>query len=166
MRWPGWLSNPWLQAVLLGVALFAISLILRAAADTLVGGVSAGPTTPDQVVAARDTLSRLAYAVLLGVLLPAIGETPFAVWIVRRARDDAPSVGLAVTITIIFAAAWLLHGASPGALGQATAFAVMAYAAWGWGRRLGRVRAYVLPTLSHAAWNGIAVALFMANPPT
>ncbi len=157
--------NPWLQAVLLGAGLFAISLLVRAAADTLVGGTSAGPGTPEAVLDARDAWSRLGYGLLIGVLLPAIVETPFVVWVVRRARDDAPGIGLVVVIGIIFAAAWLLHGASPGAVGQATAFAVMAYAAWAWGRRLGRFRAYALPMVSHAVWNGIGLTLFMVNHP-
>ena len=156
-------SNPWLQAVLLGAGLFAISLIIRAAADALVDTSSAGPATPDAVILARDTFSRFGYAVLFGVLLPAVVETPIVVWVVRRVRSDAPDIGLAVVIAIIFAAAWLLHGASPGSIGQATAFALMTYAAWGWGRRLGRFHAYALPTLSHAVWNGIGVAIFIAN---
>lgn len=107
-------TNPWFQAVLLGAGLFAISLILRVAADTLVDGVSAGPAAPDAVVAARDPLSRYAYAVLIGVLLPAVIETPFVVWVVRRVRSDTPGTGLAVAIAIISAAAWLLHGPVPG----------------------------------------------------
>ncbi|WAC59926.1 hypothetical protein [Brevundimonas sp. SL130] len=156
--------NPWLQAVLLGAGLFVLSLLIRAAANMVVGSFTAGPSAPDAMVAAQDTVSRLAYGFLLGVFLPAVIETPFVVWAVRRARDDAPSLALAVIIAIISALAWLLHGMSPGSLGQATAFAVMAYAAWAWGRRLGRLRAYALPTLSHAVWNGIGLALFMANP--
>jgi hypothetical protein len=39
----------------------------------------------------------------------------------------------------------------------------MAYATWGWGRKLGRLHAYALPTLSHAVWNGIGVAIFIIN---
>lgn len=154
--------NPWLQAVLLGAGLFALSLLIRATANTVVGSFTAGPGTPDAMVAAQDTVSRLADGFLLVVFLPAVIETPLVVWAVRRARDDAPSLGLAVIIAIISALAWLLHGMSPGSLGQATAFAVMAYAAWGWSRRLGRLRAYALPTLSHAVWNSIGLALFMA----
>lgn len=156
--------NPWLQAVLLGAGLFTLSLLIRAAADTFVGSMTAGPGAPDDAVAARDAVSRFTYGLLLGVFLPAVIETPLVVWAVRRARHDAPSLGLAIIIGIISAVAWLLHGASPGTLGQATAFALMAYAAWGWGRRLGRFQAYALPTLAHAVWNGIGLAIFMANP--
>ena len=127
-------------------------------------GWDAAYGAPDAMVAAQDTVSRFAYGFLLAVFLPAVIETPLVVWAVRRARDDAPSLGLAFIIAIIAALAWLLHGMSPGSLGQAAAFAVMAYAAWGWSRRLGRLRAYALPTLSHAVWNSIGLALFMANP--
>lgn len=157
--------NPWLQAVLLGAGLFAISLLVRAAADTLVGGTSAGPTTPEAVLEARDAWSRFAYGLLIGVLLPALVETPFVVWVVRRARSDARGIGLVVVIGTVFAAAWLLHGASPGSVGQGLAFALMAYAAWGWGRRFGRWRAYALPIVSHAVWNGIGLAILLVRQP-
>lgn len=156
--------NAWLQAVLLGAGLFALSLLIRATANMFVGSFTAGPGAPESMVAASDAVSRLAYGLLLVVLLPAVIETPLVVWAVRRARDDAPGLGLAVIIAIVSALAWLLHGMSAGSLGQAAAFAVMAYAAWRWSRRLGRFHAYALPTLSHAVWNGIVVALFMANP--
>ncbi|WP_395943037.1 hypothetical protein [Brevundimonas sp.] len=154
-------DNPWLQAVLLGVGLFVVSLLLRAVANTVVGVTTAGPGVPDQVAEARDALSRFGYGLLWGVVLPAVVETPFVVWCVRRVRRDERSIALWVMIGSLSALVWLLHGASPGSLGQAAAFALMSYAAWGWARRLDRLHAYVLPTLSHAVWNGIGLALFM-----
>lgn len=153
------ITNPWVQAALLGMALFAISLLIRATANTLVGSISAGPAAPNELFEARDPLSRFYGDFILAVMLPALAETPVVVWLVRRANSDAPSVGLAITILFIFALAWLLHGMSPGSLGQGAAFALMAYAAWAWGRRLGRLHAYALPMLSHAVWNGIGMAI-------
>ena len=158
--------NVWLQAVLLGVGLFAISLIVRALSDTIVGGISAGPATPEEVTAARDTFSRAAYSVLLGVLLPALVETPLVVWLVRRAPRDVPTAGLAFVLTIVFLFAWLFHGASPGALGQACAFALLGCASWGWGKRVRRLYAYTLPVLSHAVWNGVGVLIFLLRAPS
>ena len=158
------ISSPWLQAALLGVGLFALSLLIRATADTIVGGTSAGPGEPEAMIQARDAWSRFGWGLVMAVVLPAVVETPFVVWAVRRVRSDAPGVGLAVVIGIVSAAAWLLHGASPGTLGQASAFALLSYASWGWGRRLGRFHAYALPTLSHAVWNGIGLTIAMVNP--
>lgn len=153
----------WLQAVLLGFGLFATSLIVRAAADTFVGNATAGPAMPEAMAGTSDQAVRYGYAVLLGVVLPAVIETPIVVCIVRRARRDTPSVSLVAALAGVFFLAWLLHGASAGSLGQASAFAAMAYAAWGWSRRLPRLYAYALPTLSHAVWNGCAVAIFAIN---
>lgn len=160
-----WLRNPWLQSIALGLLLFALSLVGRALADTVLGGVSAGPAAPDVGEGSARTSAQLSQAALLGVALPALVETPVVVWIVRRAKRDAFSIGLAAAIVIIFGAAWLLHGASPGSLGQAAAFAIIAYAAWAWGRVHGKSKAYALPTLAHAVWNAIIFCIFALNHP-
>lgn len=145
------------QAVLVGVALFTISLLVRAAANTIVGGPTRGPAPPPPDAGAWAVFASW-------VLLPALIETPFVTYLVRRTNRDRASLALWIMLAIIFGGAWLLHGASPGTLGQACAFVLMAYMSWDWSRQAGRV-AYWLAILSHAVWNGIGMALYLAKHP-
>lgn len=145
------------QAVLVGAALFTISLLVRAVANTIVGGPTKGPAPPPPD--AETWLVAVDW-----VLLPALIETPFVTYLVRRTNRERVSLALWIMLAIIFGGAWLLHGASPGTLGQACAFLLMAYMSWDWSRQAGRV-AYGLAILSHAVWNGIGMAIHLAKHP-
>jgi hypothetical protein len=155
-------GNLLVQTLWVGALLFLISFVIRVVANTLVGHATNGPGEPATLVDGDGFAALALNAVLSGVLLPAAIETPFVVYPVRRVDREQTSIALWIVITIIFGLAWLLHGASWGALGQATAFAFLAYASWGWSRRSGRL-AYVLAIAAHAIWNGIATALYLAT---
>jgi hypothetical protein len=145
------------QAVLVGAALFVISLLVRGVANTIVGAPTRGPAPPPP-----DAGTWAVFA--SWVLLPALIETPFVVYLVRRTNRERVSLALWIMLAIIFGGAWLLHGASPGTLGQACAFMLMAYMSWDWSRQSGRL-AYGLAILSHAVWNGIGMAIHLAKHP-
>lgn len=155
------IKNPIAQAFLLGVGLFLVSALLRVLANMLVGP-SAGPGLPSDLVRKDGFAGLVLNTLLVGVALPALIETPFVVYLVRRTDLERASVWLWIGIAIISGMAWLLHGASLGALGQAVAFALLAYASWGWSRRFGR-SAYWLAILAHAVWNGVGAAIYIAR---
>ena len=152
--------NPVVQALLLGLLLFTVSFAIRVLSNLIVGGFTAGPAPLEPIAEGQSVWRWVLDTVLLSVALPALIETPFVVFPVRRADQERPSVALWIMVAVIAGFAWLFHGASPGALGQAAAFALMAYAAWGWSRRCGRW-SYGLAILAHAVWNGSGLALYL-----
>ncbi len=154
--------NPVVQAILLGALLFAVSLAIRVLANVVVGAFTAGPSEPTPMVEGGRVWLWVLNTVLMNVAAPALVETPFVVFPMRRVDSERPSIALWVMVAVIAGFAWLLHGASPGSLGQAAAFAILAYAAWGWSRRCDRF-AYTLAIMSHAVWNGIAMTLYLAK---
>lgn len=124
--------------------------------------VGRGPNAPFGV----DGQKSLAIAVFNGfmwsVLLPAAVETPFVTFLMRRVDPAETPVAFWIAVLVITGVSWLMHGASFGSLGQGLAFALLAFASWGWSKRLGR-RAYGLAILAHAVWNGIAMTLHFAR---
>lgn len=156
------IQNPHAQAVALGVALFAVSLALRVLSVALMGDMGRGPGAPIGIEGEKNLGVVVFNALMWSVLLPAAVETPFVTFVMRRVDPAETPVAFWIAIAVITAVAWCLHGASFGSLGQGLAFALLAFASWGWSKRLGR-GAYGLAILSHAVWNSIGMALHAAR---
>ena len=155
-------NNLFVQTLWVGELLFLISFGVRMLTNAFVGHPTNGPGEPAAIVQGGGVAVLALNAVLSGVMLPAVFETPFVVWLMRRMDREQTPVGFWVVVAMIFGMAWLLHGASWGSLGQGLAFAFLAYASSGWSRRSGRL-AYVLAIAAHAIWNGTAAALYLAT---
>ena len=155
-------NNPLAQALALGVCLFAVSLALRVLSIAVTGDIGRGPSAPFSVDGQKSLVIAVFNGLMWGVLLPATIETPFVTFVMRRVDPAETPVAFWIAVALIIAVAWLLHSASFGSLGQGLAFALLAFASWGWSKRLGR-GAYGLAILSHAVWNGTAMTLHFAR---